>query len=65
MLYMPIPVAVRSEDQIYGRLFEVIAGSNPVWGLEYFCLLSIVCCIGSGSCHKLITRLEESYRVCV
>jgi hypothetical protein len=25
----------------------------------------VVCCVGSGLCDKLITRSEESYRVCV
>jgi hypothetical protein len=24
-----------------------------------------VCCVGSGPCDKLITRSEESYRLCV
>jgi len=65
VIYIPIPVAVRSKDQACGRSFEEIACSNPAWGLEYFCLVSIVCCIGSCSCDKLITRLEESYRICV
>jgi hypothetical protein len=27
--------------------------------------VSCVCCVGSGLCVGLITRLEESYRVCV
>jgi hypothetical protein len=24
-----------------------------------------LCCVGSGLCDELITRSEESYRVCV
>jgi hypothetical protein len=27
--------------------------------------VSCVCCVGSGLCEELITRSEESYRVCV
>jgi hypothetical protein len=35
-----------------------------------FCVLakafvSYVCCVGSGLCDQLITRAEESYRVCM
>ena len=37
-----------------GRAIARIAGSNPV-----------VFCVGSGLCDGLITRTEESYRVCV
>jgi hypothetical protein len=25
----------------------------------------VVCCVGSGLCDELITRPEESYRMCV
>ena len=25
----------------------------------------LVCCVGSGLCNELITRSEESYRLCV
>jgi len=28
-------------------------------------LVCCVCCVGSGLYDELITRLEESYRVCV
>ena len=27
--------------------------------------VSCVCCIGSGLCDELITRTEETYRLCV
>jgi hypothetical protein len=30
-----------------------------------FSLVLFVCCVGSGLCDGLITRSEESYRVCV
>jgi hypothetical protein len=28
-------------------------------------LVSVVCCVGSGLCDELITRSDESYRLCV
>jgi len=31
----------------------------------YSSLMFVVYCVGSGSCDELITRLEESYRLCV
>jgi hypothetical protein len=37
------------------------SGFKSQWGHKY----SSVCCVGSGLCDELITRLEESYRVCV
>jgi len=30
-----------------------------------FSVVSVECCVGSGFRDKLITRLEESYRMCV
>jgi hypothetical protein len=30
-----------------------------------FSFVSVVCCVGSGLCDGLITRSEESYRVCL
>ena len=38
-----------------------IAGSNPAEDRE---LVFVVRCVSSGHCDKLITRSEESYRVC-
>jgi hypothetical protein len=29
-----------------------------------FCLVFLVCCVGKGLCGGLITRSEETYRVC-
>ena len=34
-------------------------------GHEYFFLMFIVYCVGSGLCYELMTCSEESYRVCV
>jgi hypothetical protein len=28
-------------------------------------IVFVVCCVGNGLCDELITRSEESYRVCV
>ena len=40
-----------------------IAGSNPAESSGVRLFVFVVCCIGNGSCDKLITRSEESYRV--
>ena len=34
------------------------------WGHGCLSLMLVVCCVGSGLCDKLITRSEDSYRVC-
>ena len=39
-------------------------GSNPADGID-FRLVVDVWCVGSGLCDQLITRSEDSYRVCV
>jgi hypothetical protein len=39
-------------------------GSNPAENVVVR-LVFVVCCVISGLCDKLITRSEESYRVCV
>ena len=33
--------------------------------LKPLMLVFCVCCVGSGLCEELITRSEETYRVCV
>jgi hypothetical protein len=38
--------------------------SNPAEVMDV-CLVFAVCCVGSGLCDRLTTRLEESYRVSV
>ena len=61
LMYEPIPVAARSKAWVCGRWLAGIADSNPAGGLD----VSYKCHIlsGSGLCVRLITRLEESYRV--
>jgi hypothetical protein len=62
----------------YDRMFPLpIPGGRAVSGVElrpldcwdrgHGCssLVFAVCCVGSGLCDELITRSEESYRVCV
>jgi hypothetical protein len=56
---MPIPVAVRSKEWVYGRSLDGIAGSNPAG----VCMsVSCECCVlsGRGLCVGLISRPEES-----
>jgi hypothetical protein len=55
-----MPVVVRSET--CSRLIASIEVSNPAESMV-FCLLCLFC-VGSGVCEELITRLEESFRVC-
>ena len=52
-------MAVRSKSQVFGCLIAGIAGSNPAEGMD------VVCGVGSGLCDGLITRSEESCRVCL
>jgi len=48
-------------------LVAEIAGSNPAQGMDVclLCLHVVLSCVGRGFCDGLITRPEESYRVCV
>jgi len=39
--------------------------SNPDEGRYVRVLVNVVCCVRSGLCDRLITHLEESYRMCV
>jgi hypothetical protein len=55
---MPIPVVERSKAGVCNRSPAGIAGSNAVGGMDV-CLLSC-----RGLCDGLITRPEESYRLC-
>jgi hypothetical protein len=54
----PIPVAVRSKAWVCGCSLTGIVGPTSV---------SCECCVlaGRGLCVGLITRPEESYRMCV
>ena len=40
-------------------------GSNPAGGMHVSSLVDVVFCVGSDLCDGLITRPEESYRLCV
>ena len=61
---MPVPVAKRSKACVYGRSLAGTAGSNPVGGMDG-CPLWVLCVLsGRGLCDELITRPEESYRLC-
>ena len=55
----PIPEAARSKAWVCGHSFAGTAGSNPAGNTD-------VCRVFScrGLCVGLITRPEESYRVC-
>ena len=37
----------------------------PLRAWMFVCFVFVVCCAGSGVCDGLVTRSEESYRVCV
>jgi hypothetical protein len=49
---------------VFRRPIAGIAGSNPAELMDVL-LLCGMCYVGSGLCDELITRSEESYRVCV
>jgi len=58
-------VAVRSKTHVFGRLIAGIVSSNTAEGMDVQPLGFVVCCVGSGFCDGLITRSEESYRMCL
>ena len=51
-------MTAQSKAWVYSRSPAEIVGSNPIWGMDV-CVLS-----GRGLCDGLITRPEESYRLC-
>ena len=59
-----IPVALRSKAKMCIRLIAGIAGSIPAEGI-CSSLVLVECCVGSGHTNGLITRSDESYRVCL
>jgi hypothetical protein len=63
--WKPIPVAVRSKAPVLGRSLAGIADSNSAERHAYSSLAFAVCCVVSGLFYELITRLGDSYRVCV
>jgi hypothetical protein len=54
-------VAEPSKAWVCSRLPAEIAGSNPAGGMD---VLSVVCLSGRGLYDGLISRPEESYRLC-
>jgi hypothetical protein len=40
-------------------------GCDSCWGHGHFSLVCVICCVGSGLCNELVTRLELSFQVCV
>jgi hypothetical protein len=48
---------------VFGCSLAGIVGSNPTWGMDV-CLMSVLCVVSRGLCVGLITRPEESYRMC-
>jgi hypothetical protein len=63
--FVPNPLAVRTQIinlqtlDYWDRGFETLSGHGRS------SLVFDVCCVGSGICDMLITRPEESYRLCV
>ena len=48
---------------VFGRLVAGIAGSNHAGGMDVCCEFCVSS--GRGQCYGMITRPEESYRMCV
>ena len=55
-------MAVRSKAWVCGRSAAGIAGLNPAGGMDVCCSFSVLS--GRDLCVRLITRPEESYRLC-
>jgi hypothetical protein len=51
------------DKDIAGRLPAEIVGSNSTGGMDVY-LLRVLCIVSRGLCDELITRPEESYRLC-
>ena len=64
--YLLIPMNVRPQAGVCGRLIPGFASSNSTEGMhECPSVLSALCCADSGLCDGLITNSEELYRTCV
>jgi hypothetical protein len=63
VLRLPVPVAARSKEWVYGCSPAAIVGSNPTGGMDVcvFCVCYMLS--GRGLCDELITRPDESYRL--
>ena len=62
--YTPIPGVARSKAWVCGRSLAGTVGSNPAGDIDV-CLFRVWVLSGIGPCVGLLTRPEESYRVCV
>jgi hypothetical protein len=51
--------------KVCSRSIAGITGLNPSEGIDVRLLLFVVYYLGSGFCDELITRSEDSYRLCV
>jgi hypothetical protein len=47
------------------RRSEAVSLLGPRVRIPFSSLVFVVCCVGGGLCGELITRSQESYRVCV
>ena len=61
---VPIPAAARFKVWVAGHSLAVIAGSNPVGGMDVYRFCECCALSGSGLCDEVIIRSEESYRMC-
>jgi hypothetical protein len=53
---LPVPVAARSKEWVYGCSLTTIAGSNPAGGHGNQSLVGVVCCQVRGLCDGPIPR---------
>jgi hypothetical protein len=58
-------VAAWSKAWVCDSSLARVVDSNPAVGMDVCLLWAFVCCIGRDLCNGLISRPEESYRVCV
>ena len=57
-------MAAQSKAQVCSHLIAGILRSNSTEGMEFFCLVLVVCCVVSGRpLEELIPHSEESYQV--
>ena len=59
-----MPVAVRSKASVCSTWVTGIGGSNPAEGMDVR-LLCFLCVVGSSLCDELLTRPQDSYRLCM
>ena len=64
LILIILPVAERSKAWVYNSSPAGVAGSNPAGAWMFVCCKCCVCLSGRGLCDELITRPEESNRLC-